>query len=154
KFAFARPCVSASAAETARFLVNDLIYPMCATPTRILSDRAPSFLGDLIKELAEQLKLGHSKTSGYYPQTNGLCAHYNGTLIDMLSHYTDQSTSTCAPLARAVTFAYNTSVQDTTGFTPCEMLFGRRAVLPTEVNLTFNDDTVLMTNKQLTLIDR
>ena len=36
----------------------------------------------------------------------------------------------------ACTFAYNTSRQDSTKFTPFELMFGRKAVLPVELQIS------------------
>ncbi|GFY37547.1 transposon Ty3-I Gag-Pol polyprotein [Trichonephila inaurata madagascariensis] len=58
---------------------------------------------------------------------NGLTERFKKTLADMLAMYVDVEQKTWDRILPFVTFAYNTARQDTTGFTPFCLTFGREA---------------------------
>ena len=53
-------------------------------PEKILTDQGHNFESDLLKALCEIAQVKKIWTSGYHPQTNGQCKHFNATLINML----------------------------------------------------------------------
>ena len=53
-------------------------------PEQILTDQGHNFESDLLKALCEIAQVKKIRTSGYHPQTNGQCEHFNATLINML----------------------------------------------------------------------
>ena len=53
-------------------------------PRELLSDRGANFLSDLVAEVCKLFNAQKLNTSGYHPQTNGLCERFNSTLIQML----------------------------------------------------------------------
>ena len=55
-------------------------------PEKILTDQGCNFESDLLKALCEIAQVKKIRTSGYHPQTNGQCEHFNATLINMLGH--------------------------------------------------------------------
>ena len=54
-------------------------------PNRIIHDRAPEFLSDVLQETAHLLGISQLPTSGGRPQSNGLVEHFNRTLKQMLA---------------------------------------------------------------------
>ena len=72
------------------------------------------------------------RTTPYHPQSDGLVERFNRTLLEMLSttvadeHDWDLSLPT-------LLLAYRTSVQETTGTTPFQLMFGRNPRLPEDV---------------------
>ena len=77
-------------------------------PEKILMDQGHNFESDLLKALCEIVQVKKIRTSGYHPQTNGQCEHFNVTLINMLGTLPDKPkkymegtssyTSTCLQL--------------------------------------------------------
>ena len=53
----------------------------------------------------------------------------------MLIKFTGQNKSTWSSYLDTCVFAYNTSQQDSTKFTPFELMFGRKATLPIDINI-------------------
>ncbi|KAM7293325.1 DDE-type integrase/transposase/recombinase [Ixodes scapularis] len=88
----------------------------------------------------------HRRTTAYHPQTNGLTERLNKTIADMISMYVDVEHKTWDEVLPYVTFAYNTAVQETTGFTPFQLVHGRKvttmldAMLPHEPSDNESDD--------------
>ena len=72
-------------AETiARLLVEGVICRHGA-PAELLSDRGANFMSELVAEVCALFAVKKVNTSGYHPQTNGLCERFNNTLIQMLA---------------------------------------------------------------------
>ena len=84
----------------------------------------------------------HKVTSAYHPQTNGLDERLNQTLQRTLSKLVDEQHEWDCYLP-SVVFAYNTSRQSSTGYTPFELMYGRKAVLPLEIQYTDEDEAEL-----------
>ena len=53
----------------------------------------------------------------------------------MLNKFIGQNKSTWCSYLDTCVFAYNTSQQESTKFTPFELMFGRKATLPIDMNL-------------------
>ena len=54
-------------------------------PERLLSDRGPNFLSELVQEVCKLLGTTKVNMSGYHPQCDGLVEKFNSTLINMLA---------------------------------------------------------------------
>jgi hypothetical protein len=92
------------------------------------------------EELFQALQTNHLVTAAYHPQCNGLVERYNHTFAEMVSMYVNSYHNDWDGLIDFVTFAYNTSRQETTGYSPFYLLYGREAVLPIDVALGNNPD--------------
>lgn len=72
-------------------------------------------------------------------QANGLIERFNQTLQGMLVKFATTKKEQWSMFLDTCVYAYNTSRQESTQFTPFELMFGRRATLPVEVNLRQED---------------
>ena len=68
----------------------------------------------------------------------------------MLIKFVGQNKSTWSDYLDTCVFAYNTSQQDSTKFTPFELMFGRQATLPIDINIQKNSKDL---NDAITLED-
>lgn len=125
---------SGKAEPVAQFLLEQVICRH-GSPRYIISDRGKVFQSQLVTELLKIMGTNSRYTSGYYPQTNGLTERLNKTIIDMLSKYVSTDQSDWNLYLPHVTFAYNTSIQDSTKMSPFMLMYGREARLPTEAHL-------------------
>lgn len=114
----------ATAEAIAPFILNNVILRHGA-PRVLISDRGKSFLSRTVEAILQASKVNHRLTSPYHPQTNGLTERFNHTLADMLSMYISETHSNWDTVLPFITFAYNTAVQSTTGFSPFYLLHGR-----------------------------
>ncbi|GFY46521.1 transposon Ty3-I Gag-Pol polyprotein [Trichonephila inaurata madagascariensis] len=126
RYAITKALPTAEAPEVARFFVEEIILTHGA-PRTIITDTGIVFKSNLIAEINNQCKVVHWMTTAYHPQTNGLTESFNKTLADMLAMYVDVEQKMWDQILLFVTFAYNTARQDTTGFTPFFLTFGREA---------------------------
>ena len=104
-------------------------------PQRVITDRGKAFISHTFKGTLQQANSLHRKTSAYHPQSNGLVEKFNRTLTDMLSMYINVSHTNWDDLLPFVTFAYNSAVQSSTGFTPFRLLYGRDPPMPLDTLL-------------------
>ena len=128
KYCIAVPIPDIKAEAVAHALTTNLILQYGA-PRVILTDRGTSFINKLMQQLATIFKIHHVTTSGYRPQTNGALERSHIVLTEYISHYIKDydDWDRLVPFAM---FSYNTSVHETTNFTPYELVFGKLARCP------------------------
>jgi hypothetical protein len=109
-------------------------------PKEILTDRAREFHNNFVEELLKNMNIRKLATSGYRPQCNGQAERVNRTVIKMLRSYIDRNNAkSWVSKLPAIQFAYNTSVNASTGVTPFYAIYGTEA--PTLEKLSFNTPT-------------
>lgn len=132
KMAHAFPCKNQTAKQVARRLWNDffLIYGF---PRRIHSDQGANFESKLIKELLEIAGVQKSHTTPYHPMGNGVTERFNRTLGRMIRTLPPQPKAKWPQMLQQLTFCYNCTEHETTGFAPFYLVFGRIPRLPVDV---------------------
>jgi hypothetical protein len=117
-----------------QFIVDKIVLRHGA-PESIITDRGKCFLAGITQDVWKKLDINHKTTSGYHPQTNGQVERMNHTLAMMISMYiTDDQTNWDEQLP-FICFAYNTARQESTGFSPFFLLYGREPNLPVDILL-------------------
>lgn len=116
-----------TANDIATFFVHGIVLRHGA-PTVVITDRGTAFTAQLTEDIMHLSGSVHRKATAYHPQTNGLTERLNKTIADMISMYVDVDHKNWDDVLPYVTFAYNTAVQETTGFTPFRLVHGREAV--------------------------
>ena len=124
----------AGAADVAKFFVEQVVLRHGA-PKALTSDQGKCFIGKIMQNVLEELETNHQTTTAYHPQANGLVERLNHTFADMMSMYVSSDHKDWDETLKFVTFAYNTSRQETTGRTPFFLMHGREALLPIDVAL-------------------
>ena len=98
-------------------------------PLRLFSDRDPAYESELFQLLMQALGVSKIRTTGYNPRSNGLTEQSNAIVKDYLTAYVENADNVRPEWdcwTRELAFAYNTSVHSSTGFTPVELMFGRK----------------------------
>jgi transposase InsO family protein len=139
RFTVTRALPTSEAIEIAKFIVEEIILKHGA-PREMISDRGRSFLSNLVRDINQLCQTSHLLTTAYHPQTNGLTERFNKTLADMLSMYVDVDQRNWDTILPFVTFAYNSSKQDTTGFSPFFLVHGRDIQTPLDVIFPCNTE--------------
>ncbi|UYV80030.1 hypothetical protein LAZ67_18001469 [Cordylochernes scorpioides] len=124
RYAETRAVSEATVREVSKFLVED-IFLRHGAPQYLISDRGSQFTSNLMKEVMKTCKIKHCFTTSYHPQTNGLTERLNRTLINMLSMYVNTDQKNWDEILPFITHAYNTTIQETTGYSPFFLMFGR-----------------------------
>lgn len=129
-----RPLPRATASDVADFFIHAVVLRHGA-PAVVITDRGTAFTAQLLEEVLTLSGTVHRRTTAYHPQANGLTERLNKTIADMLSMYVDVDHKNWDRVLPFVTFAYNTAVQETTGFTPFRLLHGREVTTMLDVML-------------------
>ena len=70
----------------------------------------------------------------FFIQANGLDVRFNQTIQLMVVKFCNKFKTNLADHLDTCTFAYNTSKHDSTKYCPFELMFGRKPVLPVELD--------------------
>ena len=130
RYAQAFPTKNMTAKTTTDVLFNQY-FVHYGLPKRLHSDQGANFESKLIKELCNIANISKSHTSIYHPMGNGLCERFNRTFLNMLGTQKSNWKSHVAPLVHA----YNCSRNDSTGYAPFQLMFGRVPRLPIDLVL-------------------
>ena len=82
--------------------------------------------------LYKQLGIKRLRTTAYRPCCDGMVERFNRTMADMIENYVINQPDTWDNYIKYATFAYNTSVHSSTGYTPF-LLKGFEAKEPNDV---------------------
>ena len=120
----ALPLRAATAKAVARELM--LLFSRVGIAKEVLTDQGSCFMSRVMKELLRLLQVKQLRTSVYHPQTDGLVERFNKTLKQMLKKAMDLDGKNWDQLLPHVLFAVREVPQASTGFSPFELLYGRR----------------------------
>ena len=102
-------------------------------PEKILSDQGWNFESLLISKLCELTQIKKFRTTPYRPEGNGSCKRFNRTLIFMLGMLPEDFKSKWMQHISTLTYAYNCTHSNGTGFSPYYLLYGRHSLLPIDI---------------------
>ncbi|XP_071818156.1 uncharacterized protein [Apostichopus japonicus] len=121
--------------QEAETIAEELVklFSRVGIPEEIVSDQGTNFTSKLMKEVCNLLEIDHLKSSPYHPQTNGLVERFNGTLKSMLRAFVTQQPESLDRYIPYLLFAYREVPQSSTGFSPFELLYGRKVKGPLDV---------------------
>jgi transposase InsO family protein len=105
-------------------------------PLVMLSDN--EFRNNILKEVCKLTKTKQIHTAPYRPSTNGLCERVHSFAINMLQNATDGNIRNWDTHLPAIRFAIMTSCLDGFGFSPYQLLFGRRPRLPIDLQIPYD----------------
>ena len=125
------PLPSTEAERIVKELVT--LFSRVGIPDEILTDQGTNFMSALLQEIYRLLHIQWIRTSPYHPQTDGLVERFNGTLKAMLRKLTSKNQKDWDELLPYLLFAYREVPQESTGFAPFELLYGRRVRGPLDV---------------------
>ena len=90
------------------------------------------------------LTTNHRTTSSFNPACNGQMKRLNHVIADMLSTYVSADHKDWDETLPYVIFAYNTTRQESTGFSPFYLLYGREPILPADLNFGVDPNPLLL----------
>ena len=101
------------------------IFSRLGIPEEILSDLGTQFVSDCMKEVARLLSIKQLTTTPYHPMCNGMTEKFNGTLKTTLKRLCSEQPRQWHRYINPLLFAYREVAQESTGFSPFELLYGR-----------------------------
>lgn len=127
------PLISKKADEVARSFVNNFILRY-GVPKVIATDRGKEFLSEIFQKVCTLLNIEQLNSTAYYHQSIGALEVTHKHLNAFLRIQTENHPELWSKWIPFWCFAYNTGVHTETGFTPYELVFGKKCSLPS--NLT------------------
>ena len=118
------PILNTEANAIAKDLVS--VFVGVGIPDEILTDQGSNLMSSLLQEMYLMLNISRLRTSPYHPQTDGLTERLNGALKSMIRKFTASNQKDWDEHLPYLLFAYREVPQESTGFSPFELLYGRR----------------------------
>lgn len=134
RYAEAKAVQAATADEVATFLYE--IVTRHGAFKQLSSDRGSQFRSKVIENLMKQIGAFGSFSTAYHPASQGVVERFHASLTNMLAAYTSSDQKDWPWSLPSVLFAYNTSVNKSTKFSPFELIYGRQATLPLDIALS------------------
>ena len=104
------------------------LFSRVGVPREILTDQGSNFTSKLLTEVYKMLHIQPIQTSPCHPQTDGLVERFNQTLKSMLRRAASEEGCDWDKLIPYVLFAYREVPQASTGSSPFELVYHKRAV--------------------------
>ena len=134
KFAKVVATRNESARTTARALYDNFLT-VYGIPKRILSDQGRSFESKVIKELCAITGIQKSRTTAYHAMCNGACERFNQSILKMIGTLANDQKSKWKSYLPSLVHSYNCTPHETTDFSPYELMFGRKPMLPVDAEI-------------------
>jgi len=139
KYAFAFPVRNHTATTLVNILVNK-VYPTFGFPHQTLCDNATEHNSNIMRELERLGEIEGLRSIPYRPQSNAVCERFHLTLNRLIAKAVDDAHRNWDELLPHLMRAYNTTVHDSTSFTPHFLMFGREMRTPIDIVLASKDD--------------
>ena len=101
------------------------IFSLLEIPEEILSDLGTRFVSDCMKEVARLLSTKQLRTTPYHHRCNVMTENFNGTLKTTLKRLFSEQPKLWHRCINPLLFAYRKVAQESTGFSPFELLYSR-----------------------------
>ncbi|CAF1537945.1 unnamed protein product, partial [Didymodactylos carnosus] len=131
KFVIAKAVPDCSATTAAKFLVNEVAFKY-GIPNQILSDNGSHFVAEIFEHVAKLLGCNRILATPYHPQTKWQVEIFNATMKSKLATLQYQHENDWNNWLSSVIYAYNNSQHSTTDFSPFQLMFGRKPIMPYE----------------------
>ncbi|KAI7944704.1 hypothetical protein MJO28_010399 [Puccinia striiformis f. sp. tritici] len=127
------PLVKLTAVAVGKFLLEDRIYRYGAIKT-VTVDNGTEFKAEFIQAV-EKTGAIFKATTPYYPEANGMIERGHRPIKDTLVKMCGESGGKWREYLPLVLFSDRISTKRTTGYSPYELVFGQKAVLPVDLEM-------------------
>ncbi|KAL8598384.1 hypothetical protein ACOMHN_032661 [Nucella lapillus] len=131
KYVEATPLERVTTITVAEALLD--MWSRLGVPNKVISDRGTQFTSEVMQEVYRLLSIQGATTTPYHAQANGMVEKFNGTLKSMIRKLCIEQPTEWDRYIPAMLFAYREVPQDTTQFSPFELLYGRSVQGPLQI---------------------
>lgn len=132
KWIMAIPLPNQESDTVARALVEK-VFLIFGSPEGLLSDQGANFMSKLIVSICKFFKIHKVQCSAYHPESNGGLERSHFFLKNYLRAFTNKQQTDWDLWCKFAAFSYNTTPHTATKISPFELLFGRKANLPSVI---------------------
>ena len=106
-----------------------------AVPSEVLSDRGTNFMAQKVHDFLAKVGCRKTQTTAYKPSSNGSVEGFHSYLAKALTAVVDVDHKDWDEHLDSVLFAYRVTPMDEIGFSPFEIIYGRKPSLPADIVL-------------------
>jgi transposase InsO family protein len=128
-YTLAIPIAHQDTMTIAKVFVEEVILKF-GIPQMIQTDQGSNFLSEIFTNVCKLLKIKKIKCTAYHPQSNGALERTHRVLAEYLQCFILEDQSNWDKWLPYAPFVFNTTPHTATGFTPHELLFGRKSNIP------------------------
>ena len=100
-------------------------FTFVGLPESVQSDQGSNFMSGIMQQVMCQLGIKQYRSSAYHPESQGALERFHQTLKNMIRAYCTQYQSEWYQGIHLLLFAAREVVQESLGFSPFELVFGR-----------------------------
>lgn len=132
KWLDAIPLRNQEAPTIAKKLVERIVS-IFGVPLSIHSDQGSNFESDVFRELCKLFGITKTRTTPLRPQSDGMVERANRTIENMLTAFVSDNQNDWDEYIYLLMLAYRSSEHESTGFSPCQMVFAKQPTLPIDL---------------------
>jgi exodeoxyribonuclease III len=132
RYPFAIPVTNKSI-KTVVDALHKYLITVFGPPRLLLSDREKSFVAAVVKGLYSKMGITKIATTGYQPTGNGSVERFHRWLNCTMTMFVNSKKNNWDEHIDSLLFAYRTSVCESTGLSPWEVVMGRKPVMPSDI---------------------
>ena len=137
RFIMLQPLKSKRSAEVVRTLIDKYIS-VFGCPVRIHSDQGKEFTSALMEGVCKEMGVKKTLTPSYNPSSN-MVERFHRTLSSMLRTILGREDTNWDSLLPAITLAYNSKLNESTGVTPALAFLGKEMKIPVDLIIQLPD---------------
>ncbi|GMF47516.1 unnamed protein product [Phytophthora fragariaefolia] len=132
RYAVAVATPAHTATDIGKFLLERVVM-VFGPPRELVMDGSPELNGEVVKKLVQTLQARQATPVPYRPMLLGLVERFHKVWKDMVAMYVDEHQDDWDQWVPCAAYAHNGARHGTTGYTPNELMMGRRLRTPNEL---------------------
>ena len=136
RYVQAYPTPTMEAKVVAEIMISHWI-PRFGIPRVIISDRAKTFAGSVLRTIYNAMHIEVNLTAAYNPSCNGLVEQVNRNISNLMRVLMDEGINNWPNKLNMLFSAYNATPHSTTGYSPNYIIFARELIEPLDTLLCY-----------------